>query len=106
LLTDAFFRRYEDVTLWLEFAEQHRRLLGQAAQLIADDMFVRNERRYKEAKNDPAMKSQEVVHSKLARELGLAYLIAPTFTRSWKASNGNTVSRNFTRTLGDKTKLR
>ena len=73
--------------------------------MIADDMFVRNESRYKESKNDPAIKSQELIHSKLARELGYAYLVAPTFTRSWKAPNGNARSQNFTRSIADKTKM-
>jgi AbiJ N-terminal domain 4 len=105
LLTDTFFRRYEDVTLWSAFAERDRRFLGQAAQLIADDMYVRNKVRFAESRHDPAMKGQEVVHSKLARELGRAYLVAPTFTNSWKAPNGNTVSQNYSRTADNKTKL-
>lgn len=105
MLTDAFFRRYDDVTIWTEYTERERRLLGQAAQLIADDMFVRNKAGYKEAKDDPAMKCQEIAHSKLARELGVAYLVSPTFTHSWKAPNGNTISQNYPRTADNRTRL-
>ncbi len=105
MLTDAFFRRYEDVTLWLTFTERDRRFLGQAAQLIADDVYLRNKSRYKESKDDPAMKGQEIAHTKLARELGVPYLMAPTYVHSWKAPNGNTISQNFPRTTDNKTKM-
>lgn len=105
MLTDAFFRRYEDVTLWLTFTERDRRFLGQAAQLIADDVYLRNKGRYTESKDDPAMKGQEIAHSKLARELGVPYLMAPTYVHSWKAPNGDTRSQNFPRTTDNKTKM-
>lgn len=105
MLTDVFFRRYEDVLLWSAFAGRDRRFLGQAAQLIADDMFVRNKARHKEAKDDPAMKRLEVAHSKLARELGLPYLVAPTSARSWNAPNGKTMSMSFKRSADDKAKI-
>jgi hypothetical protein len=105
LLTDAFFRRYEGTILWSSFGESERRFLGQAAQLIADDLFVRNKVRYKNAEDDPAMKAQEAAHIKLARELGVSYLISPRFTHQWKAPNGNTMSQNFPRSTDQKTKL-
>lgn len=104
MLTDAFFRRYEDVTLFPSFTERERRFLGQASQIITDDLFPRNKTRYKEEKDDPSYKGQEVAHNKLARELGLDYLIAPTFLHSWTAPNGNKMSQTFPRLMENRTK--
>lgn len=105
MLTDTFFRRYDDVALWTTFTERDRQFLGQAAQIVADEVFVRNKSRYKEAADDPAMKAQEIVHSKMAREMGVSYLVAPTFNHSWKAPNGNTISQNLSRIADNRTKL-
>lgn len=105
MLTDAFFRRYEGTILWPSFGVSERRFLGQAAQLIADDLFVRNKVRYKSSEDDPAMKAQEVAHIKLARELGVPYLIPPRFTHESRAPNGNLLTHNFPRTTEQKTKL-
>ncbi|MFM0655306.1 AbiJ-NTD4 domain-containing protein [Paraburkholderia sediminicola] len=105
MLTDAFFRRYEDVTLWHTFDQRERRFLGQAAQLISDEVLARDERNYKEAEKDPAMRGIETAMSKLARELGVAYLVAPTFEHSWTVPNGNKFSRQVARRADNKSTI-
>lgn len=93
------------MTIWTEYTERDRRLLGQVAQLITDDMFVRDEARYTDAKDDPAIKCQEIAHLKLARELGVAYLVAPTFTHAATTPNGKTISHSYPRTATHRTQL-
>ena len=105
LLTDAFFRRYEDVTLWTIFTERERRFLGQAAQLIADEVLPRNDKRYKEATSDPAMLGIETALAKLARELGVSYLVYPTYEHSWTGPNGSTFTQHRSRRADSKAKL-
>ncbi len=104
MLTDAFFRRYADITLWTAYTESERRFLGQAAQLIADDMLVRNKDRYKEPKNDPAVQGHQSAHTKLARELGVPFLVSPRFTKTWKKPDGNDASMTFDRTADNQTR--
>lgn len=105
MLTDAFFRRYEDVPLFPSYTENVRRLLGQASQIITEELFVRNKTRHKEEKDDPSAKGLTAAHKKLARELGLDYLVYGWFTNTWKAPNGNTMSQTFPRTMDNQTKL-
>ena len=105
MLTDAFFRRYEDVPLFPAFTEPVRRLFGQAAQIINEELFVRNKTRHKEEKDDPSVQGLSAAHKKLARELGLDYLVYGWFTHTWKAPNGNTMSQNYPRTMDMQTKL-
>jgi hypothetical protein len=105
LLTDAFFRRYEDVPLFPSYIEPLRRLLGQAAQIITEELFVRNAVKHKEEKDDPSSKGMSFAHKKLARELGIDHLVNGWYNHSWKAPNGNTMSQNYPRSIEMQTKL-
>lgn len=105
MLTDAFFRRYEDVALFPAYTEAVRRFLGQSAQIIGDELFPREKTRYKVEANDPGVKAQDTAHKKLARELGLDWLINPRFTHRWKAPNGTDLSQSYARTIDNQTRL-
>ncbi|MBD8699296.1 hypothetical protein IFT54_05635 [Sphingomonas sp. CFBP 13714] len=70
MLTDAFFRRYEDVQVWSRYGPTEARLLGQLSQLVTLDVHKRNEAEFKERAKDPAVTGLQTAHDRLARELG------------------------------------
>jgi hypothetical protein len=74
MLTDAFFRRYEDVQLFSAFGEPYRRFCGQVVQLITDEVHKRNEKSFKERDKDPAISGLTLAHDRIARELGVSAL--------------------------------
>lgn len=78
LLTDAFFRRYEDVTLFPTFEDRHRRFFVQAAQLITTELFVTNYQP-EQSEKDRVARDLTAAHDQLAREVGAHYLFPPTF---------------------------
>jgi len=79
LLTDAFFRRYEEVQLFAAFTEKERRFCGQVAQLLTKDLHKRDERKYKQSANDPSVKNLTEAHDRIARELGVTALSATRY---------------------------
>lgn len=103
MLTDAFFRRYEDVQLFTAFTERERRFTVQCAQLLVDEVHRRDEVSHKDKAADPATKGLAFAHAAIARELGLPYLDAPRFSRTWKAPNGNDITQSFERSIADRT---
>lgn len=74
MLTDAFFRRYEDVQLFSTFGELQRRFCGQMAQLITHEVHLRNDKAFKERAKDPAISGLTLSHDRIARELGVSAL--------------------------------
>ena len=82
MLTDAFFRRYEDVQLFSSFGEPQRRFCGQMAQLLTDEVHKRNEKAFKERAKDPAISGLTLAHDRIARELGVSALSPAHFEHS------------------------
>ncbi|MFY0583576.1 AbiJ-NTD4 domain-containing protein [Cystobacter fuscus] len=78
MLTDAFFRRYEDVQLFPTFEERHRRFFVQAAQLITTELFVTNDQG-EQSEKDRVARDLTAAHDQIAREVGAHYLFPPTF---------------------------
>jgi hypothetical protein len=70
MLTDVVFRRYQNITVWHEFTEQHRALIAQAAQLITRGSLFPFQR-FKGSSDDRSRASLEDIHATLCRELGL-----------------------------------
>lgn len=105
MLTDAFFRRYERIELFARYTDAVRKFFGQAVQIITDDLFPRDKINFKEAKRDPGVIAQAAAHKKLARELGVEWLINPRFNHTFTAPNGNTVNQTYDRTMENTTKL-
>jgi hypothetical protein len=89
MITDIFFRRYEQVPLWTSFRESERRFLGQAAQLITDELFARNEKSYKNRDNDPACKGLELCFKIVERELGVTELTPRRWVREVNFGGNN-----------------
>lgn len=108
MLTDAFFRRYEDVQLFSSFGELQRRFCGQMAQLLTDEVHKRNEKSFKERAKDPAISGLTLAHDRIARELGVNALSPAYFEHSvgigeyrrkeWSRYSIETLIRNYLNT--------
>lgn len=103
MLTDVFFRRYEESELFIAFAEAERRFIGQAAQLLVDEVHPRNEGRYKKEGEDPATMGLFYAHSALSRELGVTRLTPKTFQYHFNLPNGNRMERTVPITVAMQT---
>jgi hypothetical protein len=103
MLTDVFFRRYADTALFESYTDNHRRFLGQAAQLLVDEVLRRNEKAHKDEKADPATIALGFVHSVMCRELGIQYLTPARYNRTWKAPNGNDITQSFEWSVANQT---
>lgn len=71
MITDFFARRYDDVELFAEYEERHRRFLQQAHRLITDEVYPF----YNNGKiNEESKKELTLIHDLVATELGLSKL--------------------------------
>ncbi len=88
MLTDAFFRRYQNVPMWTQFGGGEIRLMGQLAQLLTQEVHKRDEAIYKERSKDPAIKALQASHDMVARELGVEQLSPKYWTRTYSTPAG------------------
>jgi len=98
MLTDVFFRRYENVVIASSFDERFRALISQATQIITKQIFPTYN--YDGKINQQSKSAMTDVHDRICMEMGLDALGSKWFSTksTW---NGNTTDQWHELPMGD-----